>query len=87
MRVFVVPSRYERFLESRVKQAVDEVHRDIFRRAHGGSPLVPDFVIGEPPVGDTIAIVGTPDRARMTDEIEQMGAALYRTMKPEQQPS
>lgn len=63
MRNFSAPARYGPWLEGKISELVEQIRRDIHRRDLGHTPEIPDFMIHQTRIGDTMVLVGTPDPA------------------------
>lgn len=59
-RRFVYSAAYKHVMESALANAADRIARDIFRRAGGYEPLIPDFMIHQERTGELAAVVGLP---------------------------
>jgi hypothetical protein len=53
-----VPEAYVGVMEERVKRAVEEIEIDIFRRATGETPSIPDVFLNPEKTGDLVVLVG-----------------------------
>jgi hypothetical protein len=53
-----VPEAYDGWMEAAVKRAVEEIEIDIFRRATGEKPSIPDVFLNPEKTGDLVVLVG-----------------------------
>lgn len=58
MRIFAIPATYATTLEADVSRTIEEVRIDMFRRANGHAPSIPDWFLDEKEKGTVFVVVG-----------------------------